>query len=148
MGLDMYIYKNRYYGTYSGDDSKEKLNKVRDIVGDEIDSFTTNKQVAYWRKANAIHHWFEVKVAGRDIENCEEIQLTKDNLIELIADCKAVLKNKKLASEILPTESGFFFGSTEYDDAYFDDLKSTIEMCQNIVDTWDDDCSYRYNGWW
>ena len=36
--------------------------------------------------------------------------------------------------EIMPTSSGFFFGSTEYDDWYYNTLENTIEMCQKVID--------------
>ena len=39
--------------------------------------------------------------------------------------------------DILPTSSGFFFGSTEYDGWYYDTLENTIEQCQKVIDETD-----------
>ena len=66
-------------------------------------------------------------------------------------------KAKKLYAEItewcdehLPTQSGFFFGGTEYDEWYFQGLKDTItiiERCEKLVeenDSWD----FAYQSSW
>lgn len=39
----------------------------------------------------------------------------------------------ELAEELLPTQSGFFFGSTEYDQGYIWDLENTIEICNRVL---------------
>lgn len=36
--------------------------------------------------------------------------------------------NPEVAKELLPTQSGFFFGSTEYDEYYMQDIDATIEI--------------------
>ena len=43
--------------------------------------------------------------------------------------------NKEEIAEILPTCSGFFFGSTEYDSYYLDDIKYTKENIEEIIKT-------------
>ena len=98
--------------------------------------------VVYWRKANAIHKWF-VDLSGEE-DNCQRIYVSGKNLKELVDLCKKVLRKHKLASELLPTQSGFFFGSTEYDEYYFDDLKSTVEKLKDI----DEDGEYVYQASW
>jgi hypothetical protein len=48
---------------------------------------------------------------------------------------------------LLPTQSGFFFGSTEFDEWYWQDVKSTIEIidkCLKMDDTW----SFKYQSSW
>lgn len=51
--------------------------------------------------------------------------------------------------DILPTSSGFFFGSTEYDEWYYRDLENTIEQCQKAVDEtdWENEVVV-YHEWW
>lgn len=108
------------------------------------------EEVAYWHKANAIHGWFCRKFEekyGQKLENCEEFYLEKEDLINLRNDCEKVLKASKLdpstkliadtkvAKEILPTTSGFFFGSTDYNEGYIQDLKETVEAIENILET-------------
>lgn len=83
-------------------------------------------EVAYWRKANAIHEWFVENVQNGE-DDCEaHRELTRSDLTKLIGLCKKVLKNSDLAPELLPTQDGFFFGGTQYDDWYFKDLRTTI----------------------
>ena len=41
----------------------------------------------------------------------------------------------KFASEHLPSRSGFFFGSTDYDDNYVWDLENTIEQIDGAIDS-------------
>lgn len=43
-----------------------------------------------------------------------------------------VIVNPELAQELLPTESGFFFGSTDYDQWYVEDLKHTVEILDKV----------------
>ena len=52
--------------------------------------------------------------------------------MELKDVCKKVLDDKKLAPELLPTQEGFFFGSQEYDEDYFDEVARTYDMLKDI----------------
>jgi hypothetical protein len=57
------------------------------------------------------------------------------------------LKEKDKAEALLPTQSGFFFGSTEFDEWYWQDVTSTIEIidkCLKMDDTW----SFKYQSSW
>jgi hypothetical protein len=44
-----------------------------------------------------------------------------------------VVEDTSIAEELLPSQSGFFFGSTDYDEWYIDDLKRTIEKIEKIL---------------
>lgn len=44
-----------------------------------------------------------------------------------------VIKDSSLAEELLPTTSGFFFGSTEYDEFYLADIDLTIEQLKKVI---------------
>ena len=48
----------------------------------------------------------------------------------------------KFASEHLPSRSGFFFGSTDYDDNYVWDLENTIEQIDGAIDSLN--CEYGF----
>ena len=55
---------------------------------------------------------------------------------------KQVLADHKLAPQLLPTESGFFFGSQEYDNWYIQDLEETKNILETVLndrslDNWD-----------
>lgn len=56
----------------------------------------------------------------------------RDYITDLLDKCNKVLADHSKAEELLPTMDGFFFGSTEYDDYYFDDVE---EVKNFIVDT-------------
>ena len=47
------------------------------------------------------------------------------------------IANAEVCCEKLPTESGFFFGSTDYDQWYLDDIKYTYEMISKVIDETD-----------
>lgn len=51
----------------------------------------------------------------------------------LLSRCNQVLKDRSKASELLPTMSGFFFGSTEYDEHYFKDVKEVRDYIKNTL---------------
>lgn len=42
-------------------------------------------------------------------------------------------KSQKIANELLPTKEGFFFGSTNYDQYYYDDLLETYNICNELL---------------
>ena len=44
-----------------------------------------------------------------------------------------VIQNVQEIAELLPTSSGFFFGSTEYNDYYMKDINYTIEQLETII---------------
>ena len=150
MGLDMYLRESKYIGHYeymlqSGETSvaeHETFEKVVEAAGfvnlptDPDSSLTLQMSVGYWRKAHAIHGWFVKNVQdGKD--ECQESEVTVKDLANLLADCKRALRDHSKADRILPATDGFFFGMNRndpYDDWYFKDLESTIEMLEPIVE--------------
>lgn len=61
---------------------------------------------------------------------------------ELIEKCEFVLNNRDKASEILPTCDGFFFGSLDYDDYYFESVAKVLLSFQVILENYSDDYLY------
>lgn len=123
MGLDMFLY---------GIENATK--KFIDRKGNEI----TKRQIIkteeiYWRKANQIHGWFVENVQYHN-DDCGYYPVTKDELKELKSCCKDVLKNKNMAKQLLPTYSGCFFGSYEYDEYYFEQIKFTKNQIEEILE--------------
>jgi hypothetical protein len=88
--------------------------------------------VAYWRKANAIHKWF-VDERADGVDECQPIWVNSGYLEELLELCNQVLADHSKADELLPTESGFFFGGTEYDEYYFQDLEYTQRRLTELI---------------
>lgn len=133
MGLDMYLNRRVYIGNNSDDG---EIVEVTNALGKKT-RYNTGKieyvieRVAYWRKANAIHNWFIENVAG-GVDDCSEIEVESSKLKELLDVCRKVSKDHSLAPQLLPTTEGFFFGSQDYDDWYFQDLEHTIKVLESL----------------
>lgn len=111
---------------------------------------TLFQNVAYWRKANHIHKWFVDNVQNGE-DDCGFYEVTKEQLEELLEICVAVrdnsklvnedgnkyIKNPSLAESLLPTQDGFFFGGTSYDEWYLYDIRYTIRELRKILRTTD-----------
>lgn len=112
-----------------------------------INEDSVDEVIVYWRKANAIHKFFTD--IDEQYESCETIEVTKDMLGDLLDRCSMVLADRSKASELLPATEGFFFGSTEYDDWYFNKLEKTIEDITPILSDGDiKDGDLYYYGWY
>jgi len=55
-----------------------------------------------------------------------------------------VVIDATVAKELLPTTSGFFFGSTDYDEYYVDDIAQTIDIITKVLKTTDFDKEMIY----
>ncbi len=147
MGLDMYLNAERYlWGHEDGD--KQISENIGQLIGLPSDGKvkTITVEAGYWRKSNQIHNWFVANVQeGKD--ECQETHVSREQLKELREVCQKVLDNNELAEQLLPTSSGFFFGGTEYDQWYFNDLEETIKIIDNALlmpDQWD----FNYRSSW
>ena len=148
MGLDQYLTAKKYVSKwdYSGGfDSRVITQEFQDLLPMDTPDITKYGQfagitveypVGYWRKANAIHNFF-VQEVGEDVDDCREMFVHRDVLVELRSRCDDVLKaddTEEMAKEVgLETVSGFFFGDTEYGEWYKEDLKLTIEICDHVL---------------
>ena len=144
MGLDMYFSAKRYVSEYS---EPEIQSKIKEICPGFTDSWKPNEityQVGYWRKFNALHNWFVDNVQD-GIDECQESYVPYEKILELYDILIRVKENHSLAGELLPTTSGFFFGSTEFDEWYFESLDYTIETLKPIVDAINDNVDFPYS---
>lgn len=131
------------------------------------------EEVVYWRKANAIHKWFVDNVQyGED--DCDNYEVSKENIESLLNICKEVLENVKVedgkvengytwspttgkvinyedgrvitnpevCKKLLPTKEGFFFGATEYNEYYLQDLEYTVKELEKILKEFDFENNY------
>jgi hypothetical protein len=128
MGLDMYL-KGKVYLDYNSPE-REEIAEMLDIKGYDVRSVTV--ELGYWRKANHIHKWFVDNVQN-GVDNCSEYYVRKEDLETLLLICKQVIEDKTKAASLLPTQQGFFFGAQQYDDWYYDDLESTVEILENAL---------------
>ena len=137
MGLDMYLYKKTYVKNW--EHNKERKNEVSvKLNGEPHPGVNPSKvtyiqeEVGYWRKANHIHQWF-VDNVQKGVDECQEAWVDLEKIKELLQICIIIRDAENLeetASELLPTQSGFFFGGTEYDEYYLQDINNTIEIME------------------
>lgn len=123
--------------------------------------------VGYWRKANQIHNWFVENIQdGIDncgtyevteeqlinlLNTCKEVK-SNSKLIkgkikngerlnngewEPIMEEGQYIEDPSVAQELLPTASGFFFGSEEYDQRYMMDINNTINILTKVLEETD-----------
>jgi len=160
MGLDQYLSAKKYLSPaeWRGEQSKEQFDGVLKTVGaetyvrKEFPSAEVSISVGYWRKANAIHQWF-VDNCQDGVDDCRQVSVDREKLEELKKVCEVVIMDKGLletdesAKKMLPTQSGFFFGNTDYDEYYYSDLRDTIEIitaCLEMPAEWD----FSYQSSW
>lgn len=144
-----------------------KANRVQEIV----------ESVGYWRKANAIHKWFVDNVQdGEDNcadyyvsrEQLKELlkivktvlrhsKLVKGNIengyrfengkqVPIIEE-GLIIEDSTKAIELLPASEGFFFGSTDYNEYYIEDLKTTRKILEQILKEKDGGDFYYHSSW-
>jgi hypothetical protein len=144
MGLDMYLSKRSYVKKwdYMKPDEIhtikiEKGGNPTDIRPDRITYVI--EEVGYWRKFNALHNWFVENVQS-GVDDCKEYYVDKNDLQNLLTTLKEVKdgrdklqNNIPIAPTLLPTTPGFFFGSTEYDDYYYDEVDRTIGIVEEAL---------------
>lgn len=159
MGLDINFYKAK---RSKDNETKERLEEIRKALAteylksiDERNSILIKEleeenekinpwnEVAYFRKVNFLIPFFGYE------ENCSNIEIDKYQVEDLIEACKEVLANHDKASSLLPTQAGFFFGSTDYDDWYFDDVQNVKEKFEEILADFDmDEDILLMHCWW
>ena len=144
MSLDMYLNKKTYVGStrnklkINGLKSQIDITRVKYIVED----------IAYWRKANAIHQWFVNNVQNAE-DDCKPYNVSNEQLKKLLELCVQVLKEPDRAPEILPTQEGFLFGSTDYDARYFQSLNYTVDVLGTELKEYEGQSQeYEYQSSW
>ena len=138
MGLDMYLTAKKLV---TPEVTKEKA--TDDLgdwieVGDLKDPWWNTDNDTFvavtldsWRKANEIHKWFVDNVQGGE-DQCNAFPVSAEHVDTLLALCKEVLADQSKAEDLLPTQSGFFFGSTDYDEYYYQDLTHTVRLLETV----------------
>ena len=104
----------------------------------KIIEYATSPSVAYFRKVNFLFNYFDNKDKMVDEWFAP---MTKEDCLDIIDCCKRVLENHDLAEELLPTREGFFFGSTEYDEYYFNDVEDVMkQFTEKVLPVYDEPC--------
>jgi hypothetical protein len=143
VGLDMYLQARKYINVYDYNASEQQNQLVispkwkeiiaaadmTDIAAEET-GVSVEVNVAYWRKNNAVHKWF-VDNLNNGEDDCQEYYVSRGHLQELRNLCKQAINTKD--ANLLPTASGFFFGSTDTDEYYWDKIKDTVKKLDRVL---------------
>jgi hypothetical protein len=132
MGLDMYLRAKRFVSTWKPEELEIAKN-VKAAFGFGVEEYEFNEfvlEVMYWRKANAIHRWFVANIQnGQD--DCGDYFVEREDLRKLADLCQRAVATKDAA--LLPPQTGFFFGSTNVDEWYWQDLTRTHQELSKIL---------------
>ena len=146
MGLDMYLKARKYTSKYQLKEFNKKLLKLGKIDTTNTESAELVIQVGYWRKANHIHKWFVDRFQEGE-DNCRSSSVNREQLQELLKLRKKIKEDTSKAEELLPVQEGFFFGTYEYDEWYFDGIDATIEIIERVLKI-DNDWDFEYHSSW
>ena len=136
MGLDINVTKIAKSMVNTNTNSWKDYEKLIDELNDiDCENF---EFLAYFRKVNFLFEFF----SGSLNEDETTAVITRGEMEELIEKCEFVLNNRDKASEILPTCDGFFFGSLDYDDYYFESVAKVLLSFQVILENYSDDYLY------
>lgn len=156
MGLDMYLERHTYVKNWYVKNWEHSLSEERheitvlrggltrpDVKPERITYII--EEVGYWRKFNALHSWFVENAAG-GVDDCREVYISKDLFRELLDILQRVNQDHESAPDLLPTQEGFFFGSYDYDDWYFESVEESIPIIEEALA--DTEADYYYRASW
>jgi hypothetical protein len=148
MGLDMYLNAKKYLG-YPLDADKDMAEAINKAIAVQCPGKVAYiaVEVMYWRKANAIHSWF-VKNCQEGVDECQETDISVDQLKMLLKAVTEVSENHEKAPHVLPTARGFFFGDTSYNEWYFQDIEDTKLALERIIKQCDSGWEFKYRSSW
>ena len=123
-------------------------------MGLDIDVYKKSGEwVTNFRKINFVMQWLEDTFDKTEDElNCVDLFLNKEQLTDLYKRTETVISARssddnwrQVARETLPTCSGLFFGYTEYDDYYINDITFVNETIMKLLET---ETEIRVKVWW
>ena len=148
MGLDMYLFCHiacepcdALHSAIVGALHASSLKVIQPSSAVVVESLAT-----CWRKANQIHGWFVENVQG-GVDDQGTYEVSREQLQELLDTCRKVQADHSLAQELLPTREGFFFGVTDYDEGYFEDIGYSVTQLEEVLKL-DPRWWFTYSCWW
>jgi len=108
------------------DVTREQLAELRDLCRKAI-------EVAEIAKGQPVHSGTTYYSDGRVVDN--------------LTEGRAILNGETVA-EILPTQGGFFFGGTDYDEWYIQNLENTVAQLDRALANTPDAYHFTYHGSW
>lgn len=125
-------------GVKPTDDEKEEYWRLDEIA----ERLNPRIEIGYFRKVNFLMEFFEYE------NNCEFKVIPLELFDELKDRCEQVLADHSLANTLLTTQSGFFFGSINYDEWYFKDVKKVRDFCEKVLKETKPDEVIEMYCWW
>lgn len=163
MGLDIYFNKCKRHDWEAYEEAltnyenlpEEEKNDTKH-PGHDFDP----DEIGYFRKVNFLMEEFAY------YGNCEYKEITREQLETLQDKCTRLAiitpheltngsgekeydeEDVALAQDTLPTCSGFFFGSTDYNEWYFQDVQEVLTWVNGVLDALEDDEVVLMYCWW
>ncbi len=174
MGLDMYLTKKtRFYkpqdikivGKGTKGIKTEKINCIEEDVGywrkanhihkwfvDNVQDGNDNCKEYYVSRENLIELQDVVdevlknsKLIKGEVCNGYTFSPTGEKIPEMVKG--KIIEDPTVAKRLLPTEEGFFFGNTDYNEYYLSDLKDTKKILKQILKDKDSGEYYYQSSW-
>lgn len=176
MGLDINFFKTnksnwkRYQEECHKFANLSDEEKEKGYHGTEAPNYQFDpEEIGYFRKVNFLMRFFNYT------GNCEYKEIKRDELEDLKNKCLALAtikpkrveisgntltgltgpvtrtlsqKDQELCAKLLPTTSGFFFGSTDYDGYYLDDVKEVFVWVCRVLENLKDNEVVLMFCWW
>jgi hypothetical protein len=143
MGLDMYLNAKRFLWHNEEALGEDLAHHFPELKGRRVKELIV--EAMYWRKANAIHAWF-VKHCQEGEDDCGNYHVGREQLEELRQLILEALANKDASK--LPPQGGFFFGNTDINDWYWEDLRSTEAGLARCLEEFPDSWEFEYHSSW
>ena len=145
MGLDIYFHRiprkawesyKREQESFDSLTAEQRRGRQHPHLGDTDDC-------GYFRKVNFLLPFFGYE------GDCEYMEVTRERMTDLERICRDVLADRGSAGALLPTQAGFFFGSTDYDELYYGDVARVADWSHGIAEgtDWEQDAVLMYC-WW
>ena len=143
MGLDMYLNAKRFLWHNEEALGKDIAHHFPELKGRRVKEIIV--EAIYWRKSNQIHAWF-VKHCQEGVDDCGNYYVGREQLEELRQLILKALAEKD--ATLLPPTSGFFFGSSEVDEYYWNDLRRTEESLGKCITDFPEAWEFEYHSSW
>jgi hypothetical protein len=105
---------------------KKNIPKALNAIGDEC-----YEPDGYFKKLNFIYKYCEDNIGIDHDDKC--VWLSREDIKALINRCECVLEDNSRAETLLPTRSGFLFGSTAYDSNYFEQVSEVQKTMTTLL---------------
>jgi len=177
MGLDMNLRKKTYIGNKWKEPAKIVKVNLLDIKDERISEITEDiyywrkaNAIHNWFVKNVVqnddYNGDDVYVSTDNLKKlltvCEKVikasklikgkvkngyKILDGGLKQPIMKDGKFIEDPTIAKELLPTTDGFFFGSTDYDEYYLNDIKETAKMIKELLET-DPNGDFYYSASW